>query len=669
MANLELYGTRPASRSSTGLQRFLRLALCFVCVASLAGVGVLSPAGASPVQAAAGGGAAAWSLQDAGTTQDLWTVHFIDENTGWACGANGTLLKTTDGGETWVVQDLGTTTPLTAVQFVDANTGWLVGDDGLILRTTNGGDTWVPQVSGTTKNLWDVHFVDANNGWIVGIPGGYGPPPPGEYSPILRTENGGTTWTSVDNDTWFQQSVFFIDVNNGWAAGNGTLIRSTDGGKNWEDIRPDFLSDTQLYWNTHFVDVNTGWAVGASGVILHTEDGGDSWELQDSGRLTELINVHFADENNGWVVGNSGTILSTTDGGATWNVDQAGGSRYVRDVFFTDANTGWAVGQAGMTLAYRYPVGPVTPVEGVNRYVTAVETSRRAFPTGADTAVIATGANWPDALGGTSLAGALGGPVLLVGTNVVPEAVAEEIERLGVADVIILGGTGAVSAGVEAELKTLLGDDAVERVFGDDRYQTAEAVALRVIDALGEDYDGMAFVATGGNFPDALAAAPLAAAQGWPLFLAHPTSGISAGTKAAMADVTDAVILGGTGVVSSATEAQLDADLTGEVTRLAGDDRYATAVAVADYAVDNAGHGWNGVGITTGANFPDALAGGVLQGKMNSVMLLTRPTSLNAVTAGALGANKAAIDTVTYFGGTGAVTQTVRDQVTAVLQD
>ncbi|MCL5887678.1 MAG: cell wall-binding repeat-containing protein [Actinobacteria bacterium] len=59
--------------------------------------------------------------------------------------------------------------------------------------------------------------------------------------------------------------------------------------------------------------------------------------------------------------------------------------------------------------------------------------------------------------------------------------------------------------------KTLLGNTNVERIKGDDRYKTADAVAARVIEVKGGAFDGTAFVATGANFPDALAAAPLAA--------------------------------------------------------------------------------------------------------------------------------------------------------------
>ncbi|MDP2300133.1 MAG: cell wall-binding repeat-containing protein, partial [Actinomycetota bacterium] len=79
------------------------------------------------------------------------------------------------------------------------------------------------------------------------------------------------------------------------------------------------------------------------------------------------------------------------------------------------------------------------------------------------------------------------------------------------------------------------------------------------------------------------------------------------------------------------------------------------------------GLGWNRVAVATGTNFPDALAGGVLQGKVGSVMLLTRPTALDPYTRAALVANKADITTVTFFGGTGALPQPVRDAVADAL--
>ncbi|MDP2401706.1 MAG: cell wall-binding repeat-containing protein, partial [Actinomycetota bacterium] len=162
---------------------------------------------------------------------------------------------------------------------------------------------------------------------------------------------------------------------------------------------------------------------------------------------------------------------------------------------------------------------------------------------------------------------------------------------------------------------------------------------------------------------DALAAAPLAARQGWPLYLAHPGTGLQAATKAAMGDIDQVVILGGDAVVTPATETYLKGRFGADnVERLGGGNRYATAVAVAEYAVGR-GHVWNLVGVTTGDNFPDALAGGIVQGKAGSVMLLTGSDVLSTPTSAALVSHKSSISTVTFFGGAGAVSPAVRTAV------
>lgn len=299
---------------------------------------------------------------------------------------------------------------------------------------------------------------------------------------------------------------------------------------------------------------------------------------------------------------------------------------------------------------------------GTDRYATAVAISQEAFPAGADTVVIATARNWPDALGGTALAGAIGCPVLLTDTNTIPQSVTDEMDRLGATSAYILGGTSAVGTSVETALNTAFGDANVERLAGSSRYETADKVAAKTIEILGVDWDGTAFVATGRNFPDALAAAPLAAAQGWPLFLSHPVTGLSDATKLGMANVDTALILGGTAAVASSVEAGLIADLGDpNVERLSGNSRYDTAVDIATYAVEQAGHTWDYTAIVTGANFPDALAGGMLQGQSNSVMLLTARDVLSPATGAALTANKLDINTLRFFGGTNAVAQAVRD--------
>ena len=110
---------------------------------------------------------------------------------------------------------------LGSVKFINTSTGWAVGSLGTILRTTNGGTTWTLQLSGTTNNLSGVSFTDANNGTAVG-----------NYGTIVRTTDGGANWnsqsSSTTNSLW---SISFTDANNGTAVGRGgTILRTTNGG-------------------------------------------------------------------------------------------------------------------------------------------------------------------------------------------------------------------------------------------------------------------------------------------------------------------------------------------------------------------------------------------------------------------------------------------------------
>jgi len=310
----------------------------------------------------------------------------------------------------------------------------------------------------------------------------------------------------------------------------------------------------------------------------------------------------------------------------------------------------------------------LTTIAGADRFDTTVKTSQAGFDSAA-TVVIATGENWPDALGGAALAGAKGGPILLTRAASLPPVVLAEIRRLGASEAIILGGESAVSPAVEKALADELGENAVTRIGGATRYETAERVARAAREALGERYNGTCFVATGESFPDSLAASPLAAAQGWPLLLTEPGE-LTASALATMEEigVSSAVVLGGTGVVGENVERTLRARLgEGAVDRISGADRYDTAAAVADYAVAQ-GLCWDGAAIATGLDFPDALAGGVLQGRAGSVLLLTRGTVLVAPVRDRLAAECGDVRSLRYLGGDGAVSCAVKAAVDAVVR-
>jgi photosystem II stability/assembly factor-like uncharacterized protein len=137
--------------------------------------------------------------------------------------------------------------------------------------------------------------------------------------------------------------VQFVDENNGWAlihnfsSGNGSCLRTTDGGNNWSTIGTAGIF--------YFVDVNNGWAIGSPN-IYHTTNGGTDWSVQYTDATPGgFKTIQFTDLDNGWIVGDSSKILKTTNGGSNWMqiANTVSGIKY-KGLFFLDANIGWIGG-------------------------------------------------------------------------------------------------------------------------------------------------------------------------------------------------------------------------------------------------------------------------------------------------------------------------------------
>jgi len=299
-----------------------------------------------------------------------------------------------------------------------------------------------------------------------------------------------------------------------------------------------------------------------------------------------------------------------------------------------------------------------TRAEGPDRYATAAAASRSAFSPDVPSVVIASGENWPDALCAAPLAAALDGPVLLTRATRIPAATRDELLRLRPGHVTVIGGTGAVSASVVSDISKLLPAAAVERVFAQDRYGTAAAVATRVGAA-----GGRAMVASGETYADALSGAPVAAANGWPILLTRRTD-VPAVTLQALTTlgVAQTFVLGGTGAVGDAAEARLPGP-----TRLAGQDRWHTSRVIAQWGLDAGLLVPGTVGLATGLSFPDALAAGPALALDGGPILLA-DTARSTGVMDLLGDEGGSVTALRIFGGSSAVSYATELQAQEALR-
>jgi photosystem II stability/assembly factor-like uncharacterized protein len=219
-----------------------------------------------------------WNIIPLNDTNQYFSIFFPTQNTGFAVGGkldppNGfRAIKTTDNGNTWKRMNVPNLGPyLLCVHFADVNTGYIVGNYGSIFKTTNSGNNWVLLNTNTTEGLAGVYFINTLTGFAVG--GG------ATAGIILRTSNGGNTWSLNQYSSCPLMRVTFTSPTVGYIAGwCHQIVKTTNGGLNWyNQVSP---SNNQLYRDVFFMSENTGYIVGQHGdvpygLILKTTNGGE----------------------------------------------------------------------------------------------------------------------------------------------------------------------------------------------------------------------------------------------------------------------------------------------------------------------------------------------------------------------------------------------------------
>lgn len=270
-----------------------------------------------------------WFALNSTSNFGLFNIQFTSVNTGFAVGntgfSNGQFLRTTNSGSNWQVTQL--LYFIYSVDFIDDNTGYLSDDNGMLHKTTNGGLNWVNIniQSGTLLNFVD--FIDINTGFVIA----------GANQKLFITSNGGINWQSKSSPDFYK--VQFLNYNTGFGYTftgiNSVLYKTTNNGNNWFSL---FQPDSFFIVDIYFLNENTGWVTGGKlyngsaymRKVYKTYNAGLAWYEQNTGYVSQDTSsctgvIQMLDSLNGFIASgycqvNSNPVIKsriykTTNGG------------------------------------------------------------------------------------------------------------------------------------------------------------------------------------------------------------------------------------------------------------------------------------------------------------------------------------------------------------------
>lgn len=309
-----------------------------------------------------------------------------------------------------------------------------------------------------------------------------------------------------------------------------------------------------------------------------------------------------------------------------------------------DLVSGWGrLNAAEAILAAEDKWNLTTRISGKSRYETAVDVSKKGWIS-SETVVLASGGNFPDALSAAPLAAYYDAPLLLTKTDALPTAVKDELKRLKTKEVVLIGGKSVISPSVEKELASMgITQAKIKRISGVDRYETSVNIAKQMAGTT------EAVIASGTTFADALSIAPIAGNKKMPILLTKSnTLSPEVKTYLAAKAFKKTYIIGGKGAVSDNAAKGIKNSV-----RIAGTSRYETNSAVIAYFASS--FEGDHLYLSTGSNYPDALAGSVNAARQKAPLVLLSPRAQNPSTVQTVQSHLESATGIYILGGEGAL--------------
>jgi len=276
------------------------------------------------------------SFLGSGTSLLAWSDNRQDANGIYAQNVTfaGDLGNPSTPPAGWTAQTSGITNQFYSVKAVNQSVSWAAAVGGRVLRTVDGGSTWTSVGGGAigAADIYNIDAVSANTALVTTTPS--------TVTYIFRTTNGGTSWDTVFSQSGgFIDAIHMVDATTGYAYGDPVtnvwvVLKTTDGGASWTGLgtAPAQVGTEAGTQNDMCVVGSTIWfGSSAGGRVYRSTDGGASWTsstVAGAAAGTRVISVWFNDANYG-IAGHYTTsgvynASRSTDGGATWSAITVG---------------------------------------------------------------------------------------------------------------------------------------------------------------------------------------------------------------------------------------------------------------------------------------------------------------------------------------------------------
>lgn len=209
----------------------------------------------------------------------------------------------------------------------------------LILVFLNSGDLhsqWHQLNAGVTAQLRSVYFKDQNSGWACG------------FDAVLKTTNGGENW-QVSNIAGDHRWIAFANSSTGYICGGaGRFLRTTNEGETWQALNTGF----SVRHNQIGIASNGSLIMPSNGsIILRSTDRGITWQnILNIPAFVDFFSVKILNDSSYIISGNESVILRTTNNGNTWENISIGMPNPLFAVEFAGQQTGWVTGCCGMFM-------------------------------------------------------------------------------------------------------------------------------------------------------------------------------------------------------------------------------------------------------------------------------------------------------------------------------